>query len=39
MALFLVQHGISATKDVDSERGLSGQGRVETERIAQVANG
>ena len=39
MALFLVQHGISATKDVDPEKGLSVQGRVETERIAQVANG
>jgi hypothetical protein len=39
MALLLVQHGISETKDVDPERGLSGQGRVETKRIAQVANG
>ena len=39
MALFLVQHGISATKDVDPERGLSGQGKLETERIAQVAGG
>lgn len=39
MALFLVQHGISETKDVDPEKGLSGQGRIETERIAEVANG
>ena len=39
MALFLVQHGISATKNVDPERGLSGQGKIETERIAQVASG
>jgi phosphohistidine phosphatase len=39
MALFLVQHGISASKDVDPERGLTGQGRAETERIAQVAKG
>ena len=39
MALFLVQHGISASKDVDSEKELTSQGRVETERIAQVAAG
>ena len=39
MALFLVQHGISANKDVDPKKGLTDQGRVETERIAQVANG
>ena len=39
MALFLVQHGFSAPKDVDPERGLSGQGRLETERIAQVTSG
>lgn len=37
MALFLVQHGMSAPKDVDPEKGLSSQGRIETERIAQVA--
>jgi phosphohistidine phosphatase len=39
MALFLVQHGISASKDVDSEKELTSQGRVETERIAKVATG
>ncbi|MCP4341431.1 MAG: phosphohistidine phosphatase SixA [Desulfobulbaceae bacterium] len=39
MALFLVQHGISASKDVDLEKELTSQGRVETERIAQVAAG
>ena len=39
MALFLVQHGISAPKDVDPERGLSDLGREETNRIAQVAKG
>ena len=39
MALFLVQHGLSASKDVDPERGLTSQGKEETERIAQVAKG
>ena len=39
MALFLVQHGISAAKDIDPERGLTTQGKAETERIAQVAKG
>ncbi len=39
MALFLVQHGLSASKDVDPEKGLTSQGKVETERIAQVAKG
>ena len=39
MALFLVQHGISAAKDVDPEKGLTDQGKIETERIAQVAKG
>lgn len=39
MALFLVQHGISASKVVGSEKELTSQGRVETERIAQVAAG
>ena len=37
MALYLVQHGISAPKDVDPEKGLTQQGREETDRIAQVA--
>ena len=39
MALFLVQHGISATKDIDPEKGLSDFGREETSRIALVAKG
>ena len=39
MALFLVQHGISTSKEIDPEKGLSPQGRDETERIAQVAKG
>lgn len=37
MALFLVQHGVSAPKDIDPEKGLSDFGREETNRIAQVA--
>ena len=37
MALYLVQHGISAPQDIDPEKGLTAQGRSETERIAQVA--
>ena len=39
MALFLVQHGISAPKDIDPEKGLSDVGREQTRRIAQVAEG
>lgn len=39
MALFLVQHGISASKDIDPERGLTDIGKEETKRIAQVAKG
>lgn len=37
MALYLVQHGVSAPKDVDPEKGLTQQGREETDGIAQVA--
>lgn len=37
MALFLVQHGISAAKEVDPQKGLTDKGRSETERIARVA--
>lgn len=37
MALLLVQHGKSLPKEVDPERGLSAEGRAETERIAKVA--
>jgi len=39
MALFLVQHGMSASKDVDPEKGLTSEGKIETERIALVAKG
>jgi len=39
MALFLVQHGKSLTKDEDPEQGLSGEGIADTERIAAVAKG
>lgn len=39
MALFLVQHGISAPKDADPEKGLSELGIEETNRIAPVAKG
>ena len=39
MALFLVQHGKSLTKDKDPQKGLSQEGIAETERIAQVAKG
>ncbi len=37
MALFLVQHGISASKDVDPQKGLTNQGITESERIAKLA--
>ncbi len=39
MAIFLVQHGKSAPKDIDPKKGLTDQGRKDTERIAQVAKG
>ena len=39
MALFLVQHGMSASKAMDPERGLSDIGIEETNRIAPVAKG
>ena len=37
MAIFLVQHGKSLSKEVDSERGLSEQGKEDTARIADTA--
>jgi phosphohistidine phosphatase len=37
MALFLVQHGKSLSKDVDPDQGLSEEGISETGRIANVA--
>ena len=39
MALYLVQHGKSLPKDVDPERGLSGEGIADVKRIAEVAKG
>ncbi len=37
MALFLVQHGKSLSKDIDSERDLSKEGILEVEQIANTA--
>jgi phosphohistidine phosphatase len=37
MALYLVQHGKSLSKDVDPEQGLSEEGKAEVARIASVA--
>ncbi len=37
MALFLVQHGLSLSKDKDPEKGLSKTGEENTRRIADVA--
>ena len=39
MALYVVQHGKSLPKAQDPEKGLSAEGKMETERIAGVANG
>ena len=39
MALYLVQHGKSLPKAEDPEKGLSVDGKMETERIAGVAKG
>ena len=39
MALFLVQHGKSAPKSEDPEKGLTDLGREETLRLAPVAKG
>jgi phosphohistidine phosphatase len=39
MALYLVQHGKCLNKSEDPEKGLSAQGKMETERIADVAKG
>ena len=39
MALFLVQHGKSLSKDKDPEQGLSKEGISEVEQIAKVAKG
>lgn len=37
MALYLVQHGLCASKESDPQKQLTHQGRIDTERIAQVA--
>ena len=39
MALFLVQHGVSGTRENENEKVLSEQGKTETSLIAQVAKG
>lgn len=39
MALLLVQHGKSLSKEVDPEQGLSDEGRGETQRMAAEARG
>ena len=39
MALYLIQHGKSLPKDQDPDQGLSAEGKVETQRIAEVAKG
>ena len=39
MALYLVQHGLALPKEKDPEKGLSGEGHAQTERIAEVARG
>lgn len=39
MPIYLVQHGKSLPKTEDPDEGLSAEGRSDTERIADVANG
>ena len=39
MALYVVQHGKSLPRAQDPEKGLSAEGKMETERIADVARG
>jgi len=39
MAIYLVQHGSSLSKDQDPEKGLSAEGKEDTARIAEVARG
>ena len=36
MAVLLVQHGKNLPKEIDPERGLSDEGRMEVERIANT---
>ncbi len=37
MQLFLVQHGKNLSKDIDPEKGLSGEGKQEVEKVAASA--
>ncbi len=37
MPIYLVQHGKSLPKDLDPEKGLSQEGRAETEKMAELA--
>ena len=39
MALYLVQHGLALPKETDPAKGLSEEGRAQTEKIAEVARG
>ena len=39
MALYLVQHGKSLPKDMDPDQGISGEGKSQVRRIAEVAEG
>ncbi len=39
MALYLVQHGKSLSKEEDPEQGLSAEGSADVTRIAEVAKG
>jgi phosphohistidine phosphatase len=38
MSLYLVQHGRALTKEIDPEQGLSEQGIIEAERVAERAH-
>lgn len=38
MALYLVQHGVCLSKDIDPGQGLSDEGKAIVKRIAEVAN-
>lgn len=37
MAIYLAQHGKNLPKDVDPDKGLSGEGREDVERVASAA--
>ncbi len=39
MPIYLVQHAQSLSKEVDPKKGISEEGRADTERIAEVAKG